>query len=122
VVVATDAPLLPNQLKRVSRRISLGLARNGSVSTGGSGDIFMAFSTANRDATVAGEGEVPLVMLPNGRLDGIFRATVEGTEEAVINALVAGETMTGANDWTIHALPHDRLRDILRQYNRLIGG
>lgn len=122
VVVATDAPLLPNQLKRVSRRISLGLARNGSVSTGGSGDIFMAFSTANREATVAGEGEVPLVMLPNGRLDGIFRATVEGTEEAVINALVAGETMTGANDWTIHALPHDRLRDILRQYNRLIGG
>ena len=122
VVVATDAPLLPNQLKRVARRISLGLARNGSVSTGGSGDIFMAFSTANREATVAGEGEVPLVMLPNGRLDGIFRATVEGTEEAVINALVAGETMTGANDWTIHALPHDRLRDILRRYNRLAGG
>ena len=122
VVVATDAPLLPNQLKRVSRRISLGLARNGSVSTGGSGDIFMAFSTANREATVAGEGEVPLVMLPNGRLDGIFRATVEGTEEAVVNALVAGETMTGANDWTIHALPHDRLREVLRKYNRLVGG
>lgn len=122
VVVATDAPLLPNQLKRVARRISLGLARNGSVSTGGSGDIFMAFSTANREATVAGEGTPQLEMLPNGRLDGIFRATVEGTEEAVINALVAGETMTGANDWTIHALPHDRLRDILRRYNRLPGG
>ncbi len=122
VVVATDAPLLPNQLKRVARRISLGLARNGSVSTGGSGDIFMAFSTANREATVTGNGTAQLEMLPNGRLDGIFRATVEGTEEAVINALVAGETMTGANDWTIHALPHDRLRDILRKYNRLVGG
>ncbi len=122
VVVATDAPLLPNQLKRVARRVSLGLARNGSVSTGGSGDIFMAFSTANREAAMAGEGTAQLEMLPNGRLDGIFRATVEGTEEAVINALVAGETMTGANDWTIHALPHDRLRDILRRYNRLIGG
>ena len=122
VVVATDAPLLPNQLKRVARRISLGLARNGSVSTGGSGDIFMAFSTANREATVTGGGTARLEMLPNGRLDGIFRATVEGTEEAVINALVAGETMTGANDWTIHALPHDRLREILRRYNRLAGG
>ena len=122
VVVATNAPLLPNQLKRVARRISLGLARNGSVSTGGSGDIFMAFSTANREATVTGSGTARLEMLPNGRLDGIFRATVEGTEEAVINALVAGETMTGANDWTIHALPHDRLRDILRKYNRLAGG
>ena len=122
VVVATDAPLLPNQLKRVARRISLGLARNGSVSTGGSGDIFMAFSTANREATVAGSGTPQLEMLPNGRLDGIFRATVEGTEEAVINALVAGETMTGANDVTMHALPHDRLREILRKYNRLVGG
>ncbi len=121
VVVATDAPLLPNQLKRVARRVSLGLARNGSVSTGGSGDIFMAFSTANRDAAATGSGTARLEMLPNGRLDGIFRATVEGTEEAVINALVAGETMTGANGWTIHALPHDRLREILERYDRLVG-
>jgi len=117
VVVATDAPLLPHQLKRVARRVSLGLARNGSVSTGGSGDIFVAFTTANREAARAGE-TATLTALPNNRLDGIFRATVEATEEAVINALVAAETMTGANDVTVHALPHDRLREILRRYGR----
>lgn len=120
VVVATDAPLLPNQLKRVARRVSLGLARNGSVSTGGSGDIFVAFSTANQEAARA-IGSATMTVLSNDRLDGIFRATVEATEEAVINALVAAETMTGANDVTVHALPHDRLREVLRKYGRLEG-
>lgn len=120
VVVATDAPLLPNQLKRVARRVSLGLARNGSVSTGGSGDIFVAFSTANREAARARE-EATLTALANNQLDGIFRATVEATEEAVVNALVAAETLTGANEVTVHALPHDRLREALRKYGRLGG-
>jgi D-aminopeptidase len=118
VVVGTDAPVLPHQLKRVARRISLGLARNGSTSGNGSGDIFIAFSTANRDAARS-SGVSELRMLPNGRLNPLFTATVEATEEAIVNALVAAETMTGADGVTVSALPHDRLREILRRYNRL---
>ena len=120
VVVATDAPVMPHQLKRISRRVSLGLARNGSTSGNGSGDIFIAFSTANV-AAARGEGLSQLQMLSNGQINPLFVATVEATEEAVINALVAAETMTGVNGWTVHALPHERLRDILRRYNRLAG-
>jgi len=119
VVVATDAPVLPHQLKRVARRISLGLARNGSTSGNGSGDIFIAFSTANKDSASEIESPNSLQMLTNSDLNPLFVATVEATEEAVINALVAAETMTGANDVTVFELPHDRLRDILRRYNRL---
>ena len=121
VVLATDAPLLPHQLKRVARRISLGLARNGSTSGNGSGDIFIAFSTANQDAAAA-SGASELGMIANGRLNPIFTATVEATEEAIINALVAAETMTGAGGVTVHALPHDRLVEVLRRYNRLEAG
>ena len=120
VVVGTDAPILPHQLKRVARRISLGLARNGSTSGNGSGDIFIAFSTANREAARS-RGVSELTMLPNGRLNPLFTATVEATEEAVVNAMVAAETMTGANGVTVHALPHDRLVEALRAYNRLEG-
>jgi len=119
VVVGTDAPLLPHQLERIARRVSLGLARNGSTSGNGSGDIFIAFSTANREAAARRSGVGELKMLPNGELNPLFDATVQATEEAVINAMVAAETMTGADDVTVHALPHDRLRQILRAYNRL---
>jgi len=119
VVVATDAPLIPTQLKRIAKKISLGLGRDGSYSGDGSGDIFIAFSTANSDA-VSPKGLHQLTMLPNDSLDPVFLATVQATEEAVINAMVAADTMTGINGHTVIALPHDRLREILKKYNRLV--
>src|SRR5437660_199870 len=118
VVVATDAPLIPTQLKRLAKRVSLGLGRNGSYSGDGSGDIFIAFSTANPGAAVS-QGLPHLTMLPNGQLDPLFLATVQATEEAIINAMVAAETMTGINNRTVIALPHGRLREVLKKYNRL---
>jgi len=118
IVVATDAPLLPHQTKRLARRASLGLARNGSVSGNGSGDIFIAFSTANPGASAA-DRTVTLNMMPNEKMNPLFEATVSATEEAVVNAMVAAETMTGMNDRRVIALPHDRLREVLRKYNRL---
>ncbi len=118
VVVATDAPLIPTQLKRVARRVALGLGRNGSFSGDGSGDIFIAFSTANPGAGLT-KGVRELKMLPNEQLNPVFLATVQATEEAVINAMVAAETMTGVNGRTVIALPHDRLREVLKKYNRL---
>lgn len=118
VVVATDAPLIPTQLKRVARRVSLGLGRDGSYSGNESGDIFIAFSTANPGAG-SSKGVQHIAMLPNEDMDPIFLATVEATEEAVINAMVAAETMTGIDNHTVMALPHDRLREILKKYNRL---
>src|SRR5438477_3790722 len=119
VVVATDAPLIPTQLKRVARRVSLGLGRNGSFASDGSGDIFIAFSTANPGAAGA-KGLHQLAMLPNQRLNTIFLATVQATEEAVINAMVAAKTMKGINDYEVIGLPHDRLREVLKKYNRLV--
>jgi D-aminopeptidase len=118
VVVATDAPLIPTQLKRLVRRVSLGLGRDGSFSGDGSGDIFVAFSTANPDAAKS-KGIRQLSMLPNENLNPLFLATVQATEEAVINAMVAAETMKGINDFEVIALPHDRLREVLKKYNRL---
>ena len=118
IVVATDAPLIPTQLKRLARRAALGLGRNGSFAGDGSGDIFIAFSTANPGA-IASKGVRDLKMLPNQQLNPIFLATVQATEEAIVNAMVAAETMKGANDLEVIALPHDRLRAILRKYNRL---
>jgi len=117
-VVATDAPLLPTQLKRLARRVSLGLGRDGGYSGNGSGDIFLAFSTANPGA-VDPKGPHQITMLANEQLDPIFLATIEATEEAVVNALVAAETMTGIDNHTVTALPHDRLREVLQKYNRL---
>src|SRR5437879_10862530 len=111
VVVATDAPLIPTQLKRLARRVSLGLGRDGSFSGDGSGDIFIAFSTANPGAA-SPKGVRDLKMLPNDQLNPIFLATVQATEEAVINAMVAAETMKGINDHEVIALPHDRLREV----------
>jgi L-aminopeptidase/D-esterase-like protein len=118
VVVATDAPLIPNQLKRVARRVSLGLGRNGSFASDGSGDIFIVFSTANPGAAGT-KGLRSLTMLPNQRLNPIFLATVQATEEAVVNAMVAAKTMKGINDYEVVGLPHDRLREVLKKYNRL---
>jgi len=118
VVVATDAPLIPTQLKRLARRVSLGLGRDGSFSGDGSGDIFIAFSTANPGAA-SPTGIRDLKMLPNDQLNPVFLATVQATEEAVINAMIAAETMKGINDYEVIALPHDRLREVLRKYGRL---
>ena len=119
VVVATDAPLIPTQLKRVARRVSLGLGRDGSFAADGSGDIFIAFSTANPGAAGA-KGLHQLSMLPNQRLNPVFLATVQATEEAVVNAMIAARTMKGANDFEVIGLPHDRLREVLKKYNRLV--
>ncbi|HYW65197.1 MAG TPA: P1 family peptidase [Candidatus Dormibacteraeota bacterium] len=118
VVVATDAPLLPHQLKRLARRVSLGLGRDGSISGNGSGDIFIAFSTANPGASAA-DHTVDLKMLPNDLLNPVFEATVEATEESVINAMVAATSMTGIDNHHVTALPHDQLRAVLKKYNRL---
>src|SRR5580658_6818862 len=118
VVVATDAPLVSHQLKRLARRVSLGLGRDGSVSGNGSGDIFIAFSTANSGAA-ATDHVIDLKMLPNDMLEHVFASTVQATEEAVINAMVAAETMTGIENHKVIALPHDRLREVLKKYNRL---
>jgi len=120
VVVATDAPLLPHQLKRLTRRVPLGLARTGSTSGNGSGDIFIAFSTANPGAAIPEGGLAELQMLPNQRMNPLFNATVLATEEAILNALVAAETMEGADGHTVYALPHDDLKAVLKKYNRLI--
>ena len=118
IVVGTDAPLLPHQLKRLARRATLGMARTGGMSGNGSGDIFIAFSTANPDASKA-EGLATLQMVSNEEISPIFDATVLATEEAIINAMVAAQTMTGANNRRIERLPHDRLREVLKKYNRL---
>jgi D-aminopeptidase len=120
VVVATDAPLLPHQLKRLARRVSLGLARNGSVSGNGSGDIFIAFSTANPQAS-DGQHLANLRMVPNDSLDPVFAATVQATEEAVINALVAAEDMSGVDDHHVTALSHAKLREVLAKHDRLLS-
>ncbi|HUF82664.1 MAG TPA: P1 family peptidase [Burkholderiales bacterium] len=117
IVVATDAPLMPHQLERIARRATLGLARTGATSGNGSGDIFLAFSTANRRASVNPD-VAHMEMLSNNRISALFSATVQATEEAIINALVAAETMTGADDRTIEAIPHDRLRELLVKYGR----
>jgi D-aminopeptidase len=120
VIVATDAPLLPSQMKRIAKRVTLGLGRLGSISGDGSGDIFLAFSTANPGAGLELQKPASLQMLPNDRMDALFEATVQATEEAVVNTLVAAKTMTGADGHVVQALPHDKLRDVLKKYNRLV--
>ncbi len=121
VIVATDAPLLPHQLKRVARRVTLGLGRDGSTAGNGSGDIFLAFSTANPDASDTAH-LAHLQMVPNDSLDALFTATVQATEEAVINALVAAKDMTGADNHHVTALSHEQLRAVLKKYGRLVAG
>lgn len=119
-VVATDAPLLPHQCARVARRVSLGLARTGSIAANGSGDIFLAFSTGNAEALAEGPVPAPrrLDFLPDAALDPLFEATVEATEEAIVEALLAADTMTGIDGRTVHALPHGALVDLMRRFGR----
>ena len=117
IVVATDAPLGPHQLKRLARRATMGIARTGATSGNGSGDIFIAFSTANPGASKA-TTPAPVTMLPNERMDPLFDATVQSVEEAIINALVAAETMVGRDGNRMVAIPHDILREALARYRR----
>lgn len=117
VVIATDAPLLPHQLKRVVKRAALGIAKNGGIGGNSSGDIFIAFSTANSGAGKEA-GVTNLMMLPNDRINPIFAATVQATEEAIINAMIGAETMTGVNGNTVYAIPHERLKQVMKKYNR----
>jgi L-aminopeptidase/D-esterase-like protein len=119
VIVATDAPLLPHQLKRVARRVSLGMARTGSVGGNGSGDIFLAFSTANPQATQSNpKGIAEIQALANDKIDPVFAATVFATEEAIINSMVAAEDMIG-HEFSVKALPHENVMEILKKYGRL---
>ena len=117
IVVATDAPLLPHQLKRLAKRASLGIARNGGIGANTSGDIFIAFSTANK--TFRPDSIATVSMLSNDLITPLFEATAQSVEEAIVNALVAARTMDGADNLHVTALPHDRLRTILKKYNRL---
>ena len=118
IVIATDAPLLPHQLKRIAKRASLGVGRLGGLGGNPSGDIFVAFSTANPGAAKP-DANVSVTMVPNERITPLFEATVQATEESIVNAMVAAETMTGVNGLRVYALPHERLRTALRKYNRL---
>jgi D-aminopeptidase len=119
VVVATDVPLLPHQLQRVARHVSLGIGKMGGLGSNSSGDIYVAFSTANPNAA-ATTGHPTATFIPNEEITTVFEATVQATEESIVNALVAAETMTGANDVRVYALPHDRLRSALQKFNRLV--
>jgi L-aminopeptidase/D-esterase-like protein len=120
-IVATDAPLMPHQLKRLARRVGLGVGRSGSIAHNASGDIFLAFSTANRAAWAEGDDARDCAFLPNHALDPLFAAVVQATDEAIIDSLVANQTMTGRDGLTVMALPHDRLRKVLKQHGRLGG-
>ena len=119
VVVATDAPLLPHQLKRIATRVSLGIGRQGGFGGNSSGDIFVAFSTANPRAWFDDQPVRDVKMLPNDRITPLFQATAQATEAAITNALLAAETMTGANDLRIYALPVDRMLGVMKKYGRL---
>jgi D-aminopeptidase len=118
VVIATDAPLLPTQLERISRRVPMGVSKVGGYGGNSSGDIFIAFSTANPGAA-GRDGLKTVQMIPNDKLNPLLEATVQATEEAIINALVAAEDMTGKNGTRVYALPTARLTEILKKYNRL---
>jgi L-aminopeptidase/D-esterase-like protein len=117
-VVATDAPLLPHQLKRIATRVSLGIGRVGGYASNGSGDIFIAFSTANPRTAMANDS-TQLTMLSNARISTLFTATVQATEEAIVNALLAARTMEGVNGTRVYGLPAPRVMDALRKYGRV---
>ncbi|HVW68842.1 MAG TPA: P1 family peptidase [Steroidobacteraceae bacterium] len=120
IVVATDAPLIPSQLHRVARRAALGLGRLGSYAGNSSGDLVVSFTTAIADANHPDQkNPSPIAALPNAAIDPLFKGVVEATEEAVVNALVAARTMTGADGYTFYAVPHDQLRSLLKHYGRL---
>ncbi len=120
VILATDAPLMPHQLKRIAKRASLGMARTGSLGGNGSGDIFLAFSTANPNTALGKENGISeLHALDNDHLNPLFAASVFATEEAIINSMVAAEDMTGHNGFSVKAVPHEALREVMKKYNRL---
>ena len=126
VIVATDAPVTPDQLKRLARRVSVGLGRVGAIEGDGSGDIFLAFSTANANADEGNSAEPPFTAgnakvdrMQSWKMDPLFTAVVQATEESVINAMIAAKTMTGANYWVVPALPHDQLQQVLRKHGLL---
>jgi D-aminopeptidase len=119
IVVATDAPLLPTHLFRLAKRTSMGLARTGSVSAHASGDIFLAFSTANRISPADGAHLRPARAVTDGFISSLFQPTVEATEEAIVNALTMAVTMKGKNDYVVHAIPLDRLVEVMKRYGRL---
>jgi L-aminopeptidase/D-esterase-like protein len=118
VVVATDAPLLPHQLERIVKRVALGIGMMGGRGGNSSGDIFIAFSTANPEVS-KNEGLARLEMLPNDLISPLFEATASATEEAIVNAMVAAETMEGVNGNKVYAIPHDRLVAALKKYGRI---
>ena len=119
-IVATDAPLLAHQLKRIARRVPMGLARTGTVANNSSGDIFLAFSTANEEAFASRDkATVSMRTLTNTSLDPLFKATVEATEEAVIDAMLSADTMVGRDNNRAIALPHDELVALMRRYGRM---
>jgi L-aminopeptidase/D-esterase-like protein len=117
IVVATDAPVLPHQLDRIIKRAALGIGKLGGLASNGSGDIFVAFSTANREAVAQSGGTANVVMLPNDRIDYLFEATVQATEEAILNAMVAADDLIGANDLKVPALPEDKLKQLMQKYH-----
>jgi L-aminopeptidase/D-esterase-like protein len=120
VVIATDAPLEAHQLKRLARRVPLGLARTGSIGHHSSGDIFLAFSTANEEAFATPRGQLRrMEAIVAGDIDPIFIATIEATEEAIIDSMIANATMVGRDGKTCVALPHDRLIDVMKKYGRM---
>lgn len=118
IILATDAPLLPGQLMRLVHRIPLGMHRTGGIGGNGSGDIFLAFSTANENAFNNENKEQQIITMPNELMNALFIATIQATEEAIINALFAGKTMTGINGNTVYGLPHQKVIEILKKYNR----
>jgi len=120
-LLGTDAPLLPHQLARLARRAALGIARSGANAHHGSGDLFLAFSTANAEAVAARDRQRTADFLPDPALDPLFRAAIEAVDEAVVNALVANRDMTGRDGHVVPALPHDPLREILARHGRLAG-
>ena len=120
VIVATDAPLLPHQLKRLVRRVPIGIGLVGGRGGNSSGDIFLAFSTANQKEIGKHDGLIRVEMLPNEQMDPFFEAVAQATEEAICNALIAAETMQGLNGNQVYAIPHQRIREILKKHNRLI--
>jgi D-aminopeptidase len=120
IVIATDAPLLPHQLKRIARRAPLGIGLVGGTGSNGSGDLAIAFSTANQSAAKK-SGISESRFLPNALLNSLFLATIQATEEAIVNAMIAAETMIGINGNTVYGIPHKRLQEILKRYQRLQG-
>jgi D-aminopeptidase len=119
VVIATDAPLLPHQLKRLAKRAALGMARTGSLGGNGSGDIFLAFTTASSGGAGSGSMKGSVEYIHNDFIDPLLSASAYATEESIINSMIAAEAMTGQKELCVHALPHDKLRDVLRKYGRV---